>query len=652
MDRDRMSRQSSAGGAVTRLQLLSIAALAVFTAGLAMVGSVPARAAEGPDPSFVAGELLVRFEPGADKAERAAALERVDARKRGSLQLPRLSLIEVDDSSVSRSAEILERQPGVLYAEPNFIDDFDAAPNDREFGRQWALDNTGQGIRNPPVFGTPGADIDAVKGWDRSVGSSNVVIGIADSGVFYAHPDLGPNMYVNPGESGGGKESNGLDDDGNGYVDDFRGYDFFDGDNDPAPGDPPAENRHGTGVASAAAARGNNSIGMTGVAQQASLLPLRIGGGGTRLSAIVDAFIYAGRLGAQVVNLSAGGSNFSQALLDAIRAAPDTLFVFSAGNDGENNDNPSTPHYPSNHNEPNVVAVANTDQNDLLYTSSNFGPQNVDLAAPGTNIVTADIGTDPAVSYRYATGTSFASPIVAGAAAVYRSLDPNATAADTRDALLAGVDPLPSLAGLVESGGRLNLDRTLAIASPPDTTITSGPSGTTNNASPSFGFSSSEAGSTFQCSLDSGAFAACSSPKSYSSLPDGAHNFKVRATDPAGNTDPTPASRDFSVDTTVYKAKIKKVNVSGPGKVKKGKKATYKVKITNSGNAKATGVRLKVKGRGVSFNTSVGKIAAKKTRTVKVKLKAKKPGKVKVKFKVTSKNAGGKTVKKKIKVKK
>ena len=189
-------------------------------------------------------------------------------------------------------------------------------------------------------------------------------------------------------------------------------------------------------------------------------------------------------------------------------------------------------------------------------------------------------------------------------------------------------------------------------ATPPETTITSGPSGTTSNASPSFAFTSSESGSTFECELDGGGFSPCSSPKSYAGLPDGPHNFKVRATDPAGNTDPTPASSDFSVDTTVYKAKISKVKVKGPAKVKRKKKATYKVRITNSGNATATGVRLKVKGRGVSFNTSVGKIGAKKTRTVKVRLKARKAGKVKVSFKVTSKNAGGKTVKKKITVRK
>jgi bacillolysin len=188
----------------------------------------------------------------------------------------------------------------------------------------------------------------------------------------------------------------------------------------------------------------------------------------------------------------------------------------------------------------------------------------------------------------------------------------------------------------------------------PDTAIDSGPTGTIATDQASFTFAGTPAGDTakIQCKLDSGSYSDCISPKTFTGLTDGPHTASFRAEDAAGNQDPSPATRTFTVDTTVYKAKIKKVKVKGPAKVKKGKKAIYKVKITNSGNAKATGVRLKVKGRGVSFNTSVGKIAAKKTRAVKVKLKAKKPGKVKLTFKVTSKNAGGKTVKKKIKVRK
>ena len=208
---------------------------------------------------------------------------------------------------------------------------------------------------------------------------------------------------------------------------------------------------------------------------------------------------------------------------------------------------------------------------------------------------------------------------------------------------------------------------------PPDTQIDSGPTGTITTDQATFTFSGDPAEDTakIQCRIDSQPFADCTSPKTFTGLTDGSHTASFRAEDAVGNQDQTPATRTFTVDTTtppdnpttppdnpttppdnlVYRAKISKVRVSGPAKVKRGKKVTYKVKITNSGNKTATGVRLKVRGRGVSFNTSVGKIGAKKTRTVKVRLKAKKPGKVKVAFKVTSKNAGGKTVKKKIRVK-
>ena len=187
---------------------------------------------------------------------------------------------------------------------------------------------------------------------------------------------------------------------------------------------------------------------------------------------------------------------------------------------------------------------------------------------------------------------------------------------------------------------------------PPDTIINSGPTGTIKTNQATFTFSGTPASDTakIQCRIDNQPFVDCTSPKTFTGLTDGPHTAEFRAEDAAGNQDQTPATRSFTVDTTVYRAKISKVKVSGPAKVKRGKKATYKVKITNSGNKTATGVRLKVKGRGVSFNTSVGKIGAKKTRTVKVRLKAKKPGKVKVSFKVTSKNAGGRTVKKTIRV--
>ncbi len=183
----------------------------------------------------------------------------------------------------------------------------------------------------------------------------------------------------------------------------------------------------------------------------------------------------------------------------------------------------------------------------------------------------------------------------------------------------------------------------------PVTTIDSGPSGTITTNEATFTFSSSEAGSSFECGIDGGGFSPCSSPKTYPGLSDGPHRFAVRAIDEAGNTDLSQLAREFTVDTTVYKAKIGKVKVKGPAKVKKGKKATYKVRVTNSGNAAATGVRLKVSGKGISFNPRSASIPAGKTRTVRVNAQARRPGKIGATFKVTS-SAGGKTVKKRITV--
>ena len=187
---------------------------------------------------------------------------------------------------------------------------------------------------------------------------------------------------------------------------------------------------------------------------------------------------------------------------------------------------------------------------------------------------------------------------------------------------------------------------------PPDTTIDTGPTGTITTDQATFTFSGNPTSDTakIQCRIDSEPFADCTSPKTFTGLTDGPHTAEFRAEDAAGNQDPTPATGSFTIDTTVYRAKIKKVKVTGAAKVKKGKKATYKVEITNGGNATASGVKVKVSGKGVKAKTSVGKIGAKKTRTAKVKVKFKKPGKVKTTFKVTSKNAGGKTVRKKIRV--
>ena len=292
--------------------------------------------------------------------------------------------------------------------------------------------------------------------------------------------------------------------------------------------------------------------------------------------------------------------------------------------------------------------AGNTDQTPATRTFT------VDTTPPDTTINTGPTGT---ITTNQASFT-FAGAPVSDTAKIQCRIDDQLFADCSSPKTFTGLTEGPHTVAFRAEDTAGNQDPTPATrtftvdTTPPVTTIDSGPTGTITTNEATFTFSSNEPGSSFECGIDGSGLSPCSSPKTYPGLSDGPHRFAVRAIDEAGNTDLSQLAREFAVDTTVYRAKISKVKVSGPAKVKRGKKATYKVAISNSGNAAAFGVRLKVSGRGVSFNTSVGKIGAKKTRTVKIRLKAKKPGKIKVSFKVTSKNAGGKTVKKKITVRK
>jgi subtilisin family serine protease len=511
----------------------------------------PARPAG--DARFAPGELLVRFDRSADSADRTSALDAVDAETRRRLFVPGLRLVEIDrDAAVRDAAAVLERQAGVLYAEPNLVRRAVGIPNDPEFGLQWALRNSGQSIEG--VVGTPGADIDAVNGWNRHVGSKSVVVGIADTGVKHDHADLAPNIWRNPGET-----VNGQDSDGNGFVDDVRGWDFWAHDNNPTldPALLPASN-HGTLVAGAAGARGNNGIGVTGSSRLVSLMPLRVGPADFFLDRAIMAYGYASQMGARVLNLSAGsGPGYSQAELDAIRAAQRTLFVFSAGNDSKNND--VAPFYPCNHDERNIVCVAASDQDDKLASFSNYGAGHVDLAAPGVRIRTTSASGG---GYGYAGGTSLAAPIVSGVAAAYFARYPSAVPADARAALRAGVDKLPALNNRVEANGRLNMNRTLAIVPPdrtaPNTTITRAPKKKIKLRKKKrkkrvrFEFISSEPASSFQCKLDKAfslkekPFEPCASPYT-KKVGRGKYFFDVRAIDRSGNADATPATHKWKV---------------------------------------------------------------------------------------------------------
>lgn len=334
-------------------------------------------------PEYLPGELLIKFKPGVLHRTKQAFHARIGARHVGELSLIRVQRIKIPVATMTMedAIEYYRNNPEVEYVEPNYIVRAVATPDDPQFNQLWGLNNTGQ------TGGTEDADIDAPEAWDIHTGSSDMVIAVIDTGVAYNHGDLNDgvnsNIWTNDTELNGNP---GVDDDGNGYVDDIYGWDFLGEDSDPTD-----YNGHGTHVAGTIAALGDNGTGITGVNWTASIMPLRflgpLGYGDTAKAS--EAILYAANNGAKVINASWGGGGLSQTLYDAISYANDRgcLFVVAAGNAGDNND--QIPFYPASYNLPNIIAVAATDHNDNLASFSNFGVTSVDVAAPGVNVLSS-----------------------------------------------------------------------------------------------------------------------------------------------------------------------------------------------------------------------------------------------------------------------
>jgi subtilisin family serine protease len=346
--------------------LLCVAAIA----GLIAVGSTAAGRKPSPQPSSAPlPQLVVRFAQGIEARDRAALAREHGTVLERDLRVANLAVVAVPNGeSVSAAAESLEREPGVLYAARNYVRELAAQiPNDPRWGELWGMGR-----------------INAPEAWDDTTGSELVTVAVVDTGIADTHPDLVDNIWLNAAE-----DVDGIDDDGNGYIDDVQGWDFVAEDRNPSD-----QSGHGTHVAGTIGARGNNGTGVAGVNWRVKLIALRAGSdAGLADSDIIAAFRYACAKGAKVINGSFGGPGGSPALRDAITACPSALFVFAAGNDGLDND--QDPSYPCAYEAANILCVAASGGDDALPEWSSYGATSVDLAAPGVSILSTSAARTP-----------------------------------------------------------------------------------------------------------------------------------------------------------------------------------------------------------------------------------------------------------------
>lgn len=401
--------------------------------------------------TYVPGELLVKYRASA----RTAALEE-SQRQRGVSTLRTFESIRVrhlklpEGMTVEEAKKMYRDDPDVEYAEPNYYRYATATPDDTFFSRLWGLHNTGQQVNS--TGGTPDADMDAPEAWDTQTGSSTVVVAVLDTGADWDHEDLSANIWNNDDEA-----ENGADSDGNGYTDDIRGWDFVNNDNDPD--DDHSGTYHGTHVSGTIGAEGDNGIGIAGVNWSVSVMPLKIldANGDGFVSDEIDAMNYAVANGANIINASFSGGSYSQSEHDAVNSAraAGVIFVAAAGNDGQDNDD--IPAYPASYDLDNIIAVVATDQTDHLAGFSNYGATSVDVAAPGVNIYSTKAGD----TYQYMSGTSMATPHVAGLAALIWADNAGLSHDQVRDRILNGVDVLPALTGKLLLAGRINANNSI-----------------------------------------------------------------------------------------------------------------------------------------------------------------------------------------------
>lgn len=422
-----------------------IASLALLSASYSFAGA-----------TAIPGEFVVKLKPevanqkisNLNKLLNTSVVNKIS--KQSNTILVKESLVKTNESVIKS----LQDSGLVEYVEPNYIYSINQIPNDPDFNKLWGLRNQGQ--EDPKgQLGVADVDIDAEKAWDITTGSRDVIVAVIDTGVAYNAADLKENIWVNEGEI----PNNGIDDDKNGYVDDVHGWDFANNDNDPLD-----DHGHGSHCSGTIGAKGNDGIGVAGVAWNVRIMGLKFlsASGSGSLSGAIGAIDYATSMGAHIQSNSWGGGGRSQALLEAIERAnsADSLFVAAAGNSSLNNDVSES--YPANYEVENVISVAAANNQAKLAYFSNYGKEKVHIAAPGVNIYsTTNTGYDAW------SGTSMATPHVSGVAVLLKSEFPDMTAVQIKERLLNTARPFAGFRSKVATSGMLNAYHALTNTQPP-----------------------------------------------------------------------------------------------------------------------------------------------------------------------------------------
>jgi subtilisin family serine protease len=412
--------------------VLSCTLLVQPVAAMAETDRQSGRDVKSPGAAYAEDAVIVKFKPGVREAVKGKIKEsfglKTEKRFLTGAELLKMKKKAKIEDVVSK----LRKDKDVAYAEPDYLWEADSVPNDYDFGKLWGLDNASDN------------DIDAPEAWDITLGSPNIVVAVIDEGVDIHHPDIASNIWVNPGEI----PNDGIDNDGNGYTDDVNGWDFYHYDNsifDPADGDD-----HGTHVAGTIAAVADNSIGVAGVSPGVKIMPVKfLGPYGGYTSDAVSAIEYAGKMGARIASNSWGGTSYSLALMDAINSFQG-VFIAAAGNAGVDTD--IYPHYPSAYECSNLLSVAAIDNGGGMAYFSNYGSATVDVGAPGVDIYSLAPGS----AYQWMSGTSMATPHVAGVTALMMSINGSLFPEQVIDIIKQTCAPLASLQGKTVTGGLVN----------------------------------------------------------------------------------------------------------------------------------------------------------------------------------------------------